>query len=76
MTRAALVLGLLCIGLVHCGAPSQQPCSPGDLAAIQAAYSARMLATGCVGAAVDTCEAGPSLKAERIAEEKSGGCLK
>jgi len=62
--------------LVACGGVPSSPCAPRDLAGIEAAYSARMIAAGCTGPKVDTCDAGPGLRAERDAEERSGGCLK
>lgn len=74
--HATLAVGAVCLWLLLACASTKPACSPGDLAAIEAAYSARMLAAGCVGVALNTCEAGPSLKAERAAEEKTGGCRK
>ena len=76
-TKAFLIaLGVSPGVLAGCGGSQKSPCLPSDLVGVEAAYTARMVAAGCVGPAVDTCKDGPALKAERLAEEKSGGCLK
>jgi hypothetical protein len=54
-------------------APTREPCTAATLAAIEAAYTADVLAQ-CAGYTLDTCPATPALKARRFEAEQKAGC--
>ena len=61
------------LGLLACAGVPPSPCTPAALAAIQADYSAKVIAL-CHNYTFDACPSVPSLKADRAAAEEKLQC--
>lgn len=70
----AIALGAYSLLLVcGCGGSDPSPCTPAKLAAIEAQFSAQVVAS-CQGYTFDNCPAVPALKADRAKAEAEASC--
>jgi len=67
--RALLLVPVLVAGCM----PSREPCTAATLAAIEADYTAALVAQ-CAGYTRDTCPAAPTINARRLEDERKAGC--